>query len=373
MAGLRLDFMDIREISTPSLAAAFSLLDCYTRFWQRHVGNDGWWLLGLLLLLLLIERGKHLYRSGHRWTSGRFGFLFSAAGRWGPGAHASILLGFALAVMARGYGRLSEQVERLEQRLEQGLRAAPPGAAVPGPQPSDGPLPVPFRPRHPKRLGGVYYRGNDERAPELFNGGFYRTATFHLSLCGDDARPVSLGQDVAGQELFVRLEIERAPQTASELFDQGTMESIFLSRQVVADGKQPGQDVPVPFTVLEQDRRWAASYPIGRLARSGRQSLEGFVYVYQGQVSEGVIEGNLHYGIRYDLVIDEGRLSRESDLWMGSLYQVGGLVIPPPGTIPLSEWFDFRPIPEIEGENSKDPRLLGIAQPAEVSPPGAAD
>ena len=38
---------------------------------------------------------------------------------------------------------------------------------------------VPMRPGN--SLTPEYYRGNDERSPRLFNGGFYRTATFRLA------------------------------------------------------------------------------------------------------------------------------------------------------------------------------------------------
>ena len=47
------------------------------------------------------------------------------------------------------------------------------------------------------RVSAVYYRGNDERGPQLFNGGVYRTATFHLSLCDERRQPVVVGDRVA--------------------------------------------------------------------------------------------------------------------------------------------------------------------------------
>lgn len=45
---------------------------------------------------------------------------------------------------------------------------------------------------------------------------------------------------------------------------------------------------------------------------------------------------------------------------MGNLFVVGNLVYPDPEKITLDQWFDYRPIPEITGENSTDPKLLGI-------------
>ena len=45
--------------------------------------------------------------------------------------------------------------------------------------------PIPGKPPIAPTLSATYYRGNDERSPKLFNGGNYRTATFHLSVRDD--------------------------------------------------------------------------------------------------------------------------------------------------------------------------------------------
>ena len=55
---------------------------------------------------------------------------------------------------------------------------------------------------------------------------------------------------------------------------------------------------------------------------------------------------------------------------MGCVFVLSNMVVPPAGTIPLHEWFDFRPIPEIVGDNTTDPELLGI--PEHIPPSSAA-
>ena len=63
---------------------------------------------------------------------------------------------------------------------------------------------------------------------------------------------------------------------------------------------------------------------------------------------------------RFDLHEEDGHLGLDSEIWMGALY-VNSRVSPPPmeGRIPFDSWFSERPIPEIEGEPSTDPVLLG--------------
>ena len=72
--------------------------------------------------------------------------------------------------------------------------------------------------------------------------------------------------------------------------------------------------------------------------------------------------GQPHYGIRCDITVREGRIDAASEMWMGATFVTSNVVIPQDGKIPLREWFDFVPIPEITQENSKDPDLLGITE-----------
>jgi hypothetical protein len=62
------------------------------------------------------------------------------------------------------------------------------------------------------------------------------------------------------------------------------------------------------------------------------------------------------------LDFNDGKLSPESDLWMDSFGNVAFEPPRPPGKLPYREWFDYRPLPVIAGENSKDPKLLGVEE-----------
>jgi hypothetical protein len=78
---------------------------------------------------------------------------------------------------------------------------------------------------------------------------------------------------------------------------------------------------------------------------------------------DGETKGRVHFGIKYRLKIVAGRISPESELWMGSMYHLAGrVIVPAAGTVLVDRWFDFRPIPEIEGSNTSDPKLLGIPE-----------
>jgi hypothetical protein len=46
-----------------------------------------------------------------------------------------------------------------------------------------------------------------------------------------------------------------------------------------------------------------------------------------------------------------------------SSFPPGGVELPQnPGKVPFVEWFDYRPIPPISGQNSRDPKLLGTEE-----------
>ena len=56
------------------------------------------------------------------------------------------------------------------------------------------------------------------------------------------------------------------------------------------------------------------------------------------------------------------RLQENSELWLGPILVPGNFQYPTPGRITLNEWLDTQPIPEITGDNSTDPTLLGIPE-----------
>ena len=66
-----------------------------------------------------------------------------------------------------------------------------------------------------------------------------------------------------------------------------------------------------------------------------------------------------HYGIRYQIEIEEGTLASSSDVYMGALYRTRKF---PAWRLPMSEWFSHKPIPVLPGENTDDPELLGFPE-----------
>lgn len=218
--------------------------------------------------------------------------------------------------------------------------------------------PQPVRPGNPKRFGGTYYRGNCERNDKLFNRGNYRTATFHLALCDDQHRPLNVGDPVPPGKLYIRFELERASQATTQLFTPEIMSAVFLSSEALSGDAVPYKHKPVQITPVEKEDRWIAYYPLDEPQRAGAAKLSGLVYVYKGSVGDGSAGGEIHYGIKYDLVFKDGRIRESSELWMGAIYTTSAIARP--GLIAFTEWFDDQPIPEITGENPTDPKLLGI-------------
>jgi hypothetical protein len=204
----------------------------------------------------------------------------------------------------------------------------------------------PYRPQHPPRLGGTYYRGNDERSPDLFNGGFYRTATFHVHLADAEGKVLAWG-DPLPEQPHIRFEISRSPHASPSLFDAGIMDHVFLSP---VQPEQLAKAEEVPFTnlaVVTAGERWTALHPLEPISGQGR--LTGKLYIYKGNSSDRERrQGDASYLIGYELIADDGKISRESQIWMASVYNVSALQWPEQGQIPADHWFDFRPIPEIE-------------------------
>jgi hypothetical protein len=154
------------------------------------------------------------------------------------------------------------------------------------------------------------------------------------------------------------MDLERAPGTTDALFSPELMASVFLTEEFYETGEETLRDRPTRLETVEPGQHWVALVPIGPIG--DKKTLSGLVYVCTGRIAEGKVRGDPHYAIKYDLAIVDGKLGGESDLWMNS-FGNGAVALPePPGKIPYREWFDYRPLPVIEGENSKDPKLLGV-------------
>ncbi len=222
---------------------------------------------------------------------------------------------------------------------------------------------VVYRPKHPPRLGGMYYRGNDERNPELFNGGYYRTASMEVGLFDSNDQQLQWGDKASSNELYIRLDIQRAPFATPELFHDDTMEQCILTPRADSDeesilqkakGVAPSLNPSIAKLVtIEPSKHWRARYRIAASTENLDESYSGMLYLTPGSPPP-------HYGIEYRVKIKDGVISDESEIWMGTSYLTATVVVPRKDTIPLSEWFDFLPIPEIAGGNTHDPKLLGI-------------
>jgi len=222
----------------------------------------------------------------------------------------------------------------------------------------------------PSRFGGRYYRGNDERSEHLFNGGFYSTAFFDLEMVNANGDTLAVGSALpAGAGLspgFLRLTITRAPKATPRLFNDTNRRSTHLTTQLRDESSKSSTsqnpsvpDQPIYAQVVSEGEVWQIDYPLPPGAR------EGTLYLASGRPAkakdpEGAYLGSPHYAVRYRLSVVDGAVGPESKLTMGVIKIFGGIYAVPEGKIGLDEWFSFRPIPTIEGENSEDPELLGI-------------
>ena len=170
------------------------------------------------------------------------------------------------------------------------------------------------RPKHPPRLGGEYYRGNDERDERLFNGGFYRTAKMSLRLVNEDGKKLEWGSPLNHTDVFVELEIERANLATTALFTESIMGSIFLSRQ--RSYEESGiVDQPQTMQNIVPDKIWRSRYRLNL-----KESKKGTIYVYSGLSKTVPVQAEPHYGITYDLHIENNQIAETSQLWMGSIH-----------------------------------------------------
>ena len=213
------------------------------------------------------------------------------------------------------------------------------------------------------QFGGTYYRGNDERNERLFNGGFYRTATLRLSLIDEQDHLVNLKESLPGTQLFICLEIQRASQSTPSLFTDDIMKNVLLTRRTTDRTSPLPSDMPTELEVLESGERWIAKYRLGDYDNQTEAALNGIVYVETNAARVGeAVNGSIHYGIVYGLRIRDRVLMENSELWLGPILVPGNFHIPDPSKITLAEWLDIRPIPEIVGDNSTDPELLGVPE-----------
>ncbi|WP_157665186.1 c-type cytochrome domain-containing protein [Mariniblastus fucicola] len=251
-------------------------------------------------------------------------------------------------------GELVKENQSLRDRLQAGSMKMPETVVV-----NETNLPLPPHPMHPPRLGGQYYRGNDERSDSLFNGGFYRTATIDLHLVNSQGERVEWGDDGV-DDFSVELEIRRAPEATKELFSQRVLDSISIQHFCQS---VPGFKRNLTLEVVEKEDLWAVNVPLPKSGQWDGKEMQGLIYLMYGfQPGEARLP-RPHFAIRYDLQFKNGEISDDSELWMGSMYTLGNRVlVPDDDKILLDRWFDWRPIPVIEGKGSSDPELLGTEE-----------
>ena len=211
-------------------------------------------------------------------------------------------------------------------------------------------------------LDATYYRGNDERDPGLFNNGKYRTVTFRVALEDSGGARLRPAESVTGRDLFVRIEVRRAPFTADAFFARESMRRVrFYARAAepllapLASRLAPVEGLPL--TVVKADWLWEVRFPIGRIGGSGIVDHSG-VILFCPDTGSGPVHAawtDAHYGIQYRLRAEGGTLMPSSRLWMSSLYFSVCKNDDERGA-----WFNFRPIPELPGPNTTDKHLLGL-------------
>jgi len=343
-----------------------SLADLDPRDWSNSAQQRFlWWylrfgppIIGLLLFIGLCERCR-------QWVRDQRPCVTPPRGAWLRRCAAvrrrDYLLLLALCGLILGLVYYQEQARRadadiagLQQTVDDLQRQLDP--ALPG---ADGVL-RPVHPRHPPRLGGEYYRGNDERSPQLFNGGFYRTCVMRVWLVDADDRILHWGDPAPLTGAALRFEIEQAPGAVDALFTPDIWASTFVSPvpklQKIADLTRE-----VGRFEEQGDRRWVARLPFD-LQAAREVAITGIVYIHRGEPRlNAAIEGDPHYAAEYSIRLDGDRIAADSELWLGYIFRTGGVLPVPPGRIAEDEWFSFRPIPEIVGGHAtSDRKLLGI-------------
>lgn len=353
--------------STPSTTRAqpwFSL-DTWLRSaesWITEVPGCIPWLCVMLVVLVAvlgIQRYQQAVRMARAWTAQpRLRWLTPLRHLTWP--HLLLVLTCMtcslLAQIIAGLQTRQRALEMTNANLAQSLSAnsRPNAAHVYGDPPQ------PIRPTHPPRLAGTYYRGNCERGAELFNNGNYRTATLHLALIDGQGQLAQYGQPVATRQLAIRLELERAPGTTNALFGDSIPKGVFLTQQVLNEQLRPISGPLERMQIVTPDWKWTATFPLPEPVTDATTQLSGLIYVYHGTIQKEQARGTVHYGIQYDLRFKERTLQAGSEIWMGSLFWTPELELPHTGQVPLKEWFNHEPIPEITGPNTTDPKSLGI-------------
>ncbi|MDC0201233.1 YHS domain-containing protein [Verrucomicrobia bacterium] len=217
---------------------------------------------------------------------------------------------------------------------------------------------IPSRPKRDPSLQSKFYRGNDERNPNLYNGGNYRTAEFHIDLCNNEGRSVNYDSRVSADNLFIRVAINRSPNTAEYFWKKDRMNGIYVTKN---SGKfHWTKDKITDYVQLietENETSWEFRYPL--INFHVENHIKGIIYLCEKRKSDNgdLIGGRFHYAFQFNLKINGNTLDPMSDLWMGPLYRKRSLRI---WEIPENEWLSQMSIPENQSKVPiKNSTLLG--------------
>ncbi len=218
---------------------------------------------------------------------------------------------------------------------------------------------IPSRPKGDPSLQSKYYRGNDERNPNLYNGGNYRTSEFYIDLCNNEGQSVNYDSQVSAENLFIRVAIKRSPNTAEYFWKKERMNRIYVTKN---SGKFHWTKDKITDSVklieTEHEKSWEFRYPLIDFHIDNH--IKGIIYLCEKRKSDNgnLIGGRFHYAFQFNLEINEDRLDPMSDVWMGPLYRKRSLRI---WEIPETEWLSSMPIPENQSKIPiKNSTLLGI-------------
>ena len=218
---------------------------------------------------------------------------------------------------------------------------------------------IPSRPKTGPSLNSKFYRGNDERNPNLYNGGNYRTAEFDIGLCDGQGKTVNYNSQVTADDLFLRVTISRAPNTAEYFWKKERMDQIYVTKN---SGKfhwtRDRVTDSVKLIETDQEKSWEFRYPLIKFHTDSH--VNGIIYLCEKRKSNNgeLIGGRFHYAFQFNLKITSNKIDPSSDVWMGPLYRKRSLRI---WEIPESEWLSHKPIPENQSKiKIRDTTLLGI-------------
>lgn len=204
-------------------------------------------------------------------------------------------------------------------------------------------------------LHRVYYRGNDERSPAMFNNGNYRTSTFHVDLVDQHGRALNLGDRIdADTQVCLQWRIDRAPFTPDVLFDADLMGRVYLTTQPDIDAACHAAD-KMFLTVDEPGQTWTARFPLTNV-QEGLTTHN--VYVWHTMPADvGEPLPKLHYAAEVRLNLCNGVLSDGSDAWFGGMRFTQPFIS---FRIPPDQWLSSHPIPELPAPNLQTPEMLGV-------------